>query len=61
MLRFTTAALLCLMLTTPAWSVIPCWKVKAAVAVEGVAGAAALAKRHGYTDTEIAEARKCLK
>ncbi len=62
MLRFATVALLCLLSSSALASSIPCWKVRAAIAMaRSVEAAEALARKHGYTPAEIAEARKCLK
>lgn len=51
-----------LLLSSPAFAdTIPCWKVKAAVAMMGEAAAEKEALARGYTKEQIAEARrKCL-
>lgn len=65
--RILAAVLLCLTsclatINSAHAASIPCWKVRAVIAWAGnLEAAEAIARQHGYTASEIAEARKCFR
>jgi hypothetical protein len=57
--RILAVVVLCL-IAFPAHA-MPCWMIKQYVAAYGEAAAVEWAKSHGYSDKEIALAKRCLK
>jgi hypothetical protein len=58
---FVLFVALILLMTRPAWSAeqIPCWKARALLTYAGNSDEAEkMARRHGYTKSEIAEVRR---